>query len=71
MNEDGFPAEVASPQPTRSGSWLWLLLALALVVVLGTIAGRTFYGERPAELRQMGGTTMGTTWTLKVFFTAT
>ena len=37
-----------------------------IVAVLGTIAGRTFYGERPAELRQMAGTTMGTTWTLKV-----
>jgi thiamine biosynthesis lipoprotein len=45
---------------------VWLLLALALVVALGTIAGRTFYGERPAEVRQMGGATMGTTWTLKV-----
>ena len=58
--------EVASPSPVTSRSWVWILLALAFVVVLGTIAGRTFYGERPAELRQMGGATMGTTWTLKV-----
>ena len=66
MNQDVRPAEVASPSPVTSRSWVWLLLALALVVVLGTIAGRTFYGERPSELRQMGGATMGTTWTLKV-----
>lgn len=66
MNEDGPPPEVASPSSAPNRSWVWILLALALVVVLGTIAGRTFYGERPAELRQMGGATMGTTWTLKV-----
>lgn len=66
MNEDGHPAEVGSPSPVTNRSWVWLLLALALVVVLGTIAGRAFYGERPAEIRQMSGATMGTTWTLKV-----
>jgi len=43
-----------------------MLLALAVVVVLGTVAGRTFYGQRPVEVRQLGGATMGTTWTLKI-----
>ena len=43
-----------------------MLLALAVVVVLGTVVGRTFYGQRPVEVRQLGGATMGTTWTLKI-----
>ena len=66
MSEDGPLADVVAPSTMRNRSWVWMLLALALVVVLGTVAGRTFYGERPAELRQMSGATMGTTWTLKV-----
>ena len=66
MSEDGPLADVAAPSPMRNRGWVWMLLALALVVALGTVAGRAFYGERPAELRQMSGATMGTTWTLKV-----
>ena len=66
MSEDGPLADVAAPSPMRNRGWVWMLLALALVVVLGTVAGRTFYGERTPELRQMSGATMGTTWTLKV-----
>ncbi len=59
-----------SPDSSRtSGSgrtWVWLLLAFVAVAVLGTIAARTFYGERSSRLHQMAGATMGTTWSLKV-----
>jgi thiamine biosynthesis lipoprotein len=43
-----------------------LLLALAAVVALGTVAARTFYGDRPQRVHEMSGATMGTTWILKV-----
>jgi thiamine biosynthesis lipoprotein len=43
-----------------------LLLALAAVVALGTLASRTFYGERAPRLHTLAGRTMGTTWSLKV-----
>jgi thiamine biosynthesis lipoprotein len=36
-----------------------------VVAVFGTLAGRTFYGERPSRLYQLGGSSMGTTWSLK------
>ena len=47
-------------------SWIGIVAALILVVVLGTIARREFYGERPTNERRLAGTTMGTTWSLKV-----
>jgi thiamine biosynthesis lipoprotein len=34
--------------------------------VLGSLASRAFYGDRPARVRQLGGATMGTTWSLKL-----
>ncbi len=66
MSEDGPPLPGESPLPGSNRGWVWVLLALAVVVVLGTVAGRAFYGERPIGLRQMSGATMGTTWSLKV-----
>lgn len=58
MNGPGIPSE--------GRQWPWLLLALAAVVVLGTLAGRTFYGDRPLRVHELSGATMGTTWSLKV-----
>jgi len=56
-----------APPPAGSGrGWIWILLALLVVVFLGTLAGRTFYGDRPSSVHQMAGATMGTTWSLKV-----
>jgi thiamine biosynthesis lipoprotein len=43
-----------------------LLLALAAVVALGTLAARTFYGDRLHRIHELAGATMGTTWSLKV-----
>jgi len=45
---------------------VWTLLALIVVALLGTVAARTFYGDRPHRLHEMAGATMGTTWSLKV-----
>jgi thiamine biosynthesis lipoprotein len=35
-------------------------------VALGTLAGRTFYGERTLRLYELAGATMGTTWHLRL-----
>jgi thiamine biosynthesis lipoprotein len=43
-----------------------LALAFVAVVALGTLAGRAFYGDRPVRLYQLAGSTMGTSWSLKV-----
>ena len=59
-------SETAARRAWPRGSWIWLLLGLVAVVALGTVAQRTFYGDRPARLHQMSGATMGTTWSLKV-----
>ncbi len=53
-----------------SHSWIGILVALVLVIVLGTLVGRGFYGERPAEERHLAGASMGTTWSLKVVLPA-
>lgn len=45
---------------------LLLLVALVVVVILGTLAGHAFYGDRTARVYEMSGATMGTTWSLKV-----
>jgi len=64
---EGLPVSVATSPPAGSGrGWLWILLALLVVVFLGTLAGRTFYGDRPSRVHRMAGATMGTTWSLKV-----
>jgi len=36
------------------------------MVALGTLARRTFYGERPARLFELSGATMGTTWHIRL-----
>jgi len=60
-------SDAVSPPPAVSDrSWLWILLALLVVVFLGTLAGRTFYGDRTPRVHEMSGATMGTTWNLKV-----
>lgn len=59
-------SDASSPPAVSDRSWLWILLALLVVVFLGTLAGRTFYGDRTARLHEMSGATMGTTWNLKV-----
>ena len=43
-----------------------MALAFVVVVALGTLASRAFYGERPGRLYELGGSTMGTSWSLKV-----
>lgn len=58
---DGVREEAAS----RTG-WLWILLALIAVIALGTVTGRTFYGDRTLRMHQLGGGTMGTTWNLRI-----
>ena len=63
--EGGAPRPAGEPGASRSG-WLWILLALVVAVVLGTIASRTFYGDRPARVHTLSGQSMGTTWTLKL-----
>jgi thiamine biosynthesis lipoprotein len=45
---------------------MWMAIAFLAVVALGTLAGRVFYGDRPARLYQLGGSTMGTSWSLKL-----
>jgi thiamine biosynthesis lipoprotein len=55
-----------SPPAEGSRGWVWTLLALVLVVILGTVAARTFYGDRPHRLHEMAGASMGTTWSFKV-----
>lgn len=52
--------------PGSSLSWLWMLAGLVAVVALGTLAARTFYGERPLREHEFTGPTMGTTWHLRI-----
>ena len=60
------PGDTVSEPPASSRGWLWMLLGLAAVVALGTVVGRTFYGERQLREHTFSGPTMGTTWSLKV-----
>ena len=46
--------------------WPWLLAALLAMIALGTLAGRTFYGERSRRIYELAGATMGTTWHLRL-----
>ncbi len=51
---------------TSRGGWVWILLALVAVIALGTVTARQFYGERSLREHQFTGSTMGTTWSLRV-----
>lgn len=66
MSEGRITSESGSPEAYRDHGWVWMLLALAAVVALGTVAARTFYGDRPLRIHELAGATMGTTWSLKV-----
>lgn len=55
-----------APPSSKSFAWVWSLVALIAVVALGTLAARTFYGERQLREHEFAGSTMGTTWSLKV-----
>ena len=66
MSQSGEGAPGLVQEETSRSGWLWILLALVAVIALGTVARRSFYGERTPRIHELGGGTMGTTWSLRV-----
>jgi thiamine biosynthesis lipoprotein len=55
----------------RGRTWILLAAAVVVVVALGSLTSRYFYGEGREVVREIPGTTMGTTYSVKVVVPAT